>query len=240
MIGVPGPWADRDAVVEAIPNRNMSGEGPQYVLSGPTLVETGSAEQLTLEVTGRDPRMRAAFEAAGLGSGLTEEDLAAVEEHRHVLYLVDDDGGSLEAARRLMRFARALLLAGGAGVKVESAGKAFSPQEWFALCADPEHEGLLHRAFVALVAEGGDVLSCGMHNLGWPDAIVAEEESAELIELFNIYCLVDGPGFADGHTFRASQDAPRYVLQHEPDRYAPDPDDPFHNPWGRWRLVQQD
>jgi len=87
---------------------------------------------------------------------------------------------------------------------------------------------------------GEQVYSCGMHNLGYPDAIIdagASENPVELLRVFSYYLFSERPAVATGETFRASEHAPRYRLSLEPCELY-DSDDIFHNPYGMWRLTQ--
>jgi len=189
----------------------------------------------TLEFKEHDPRMRRAFWAAGPHWRDTPE-AEAIDEHKSVVYLVGN-GGSQDAAEAMMRCAAALLKAGGLGVKVESAGVAHTPQAWL------EYVETLHlfSAFDALVVyvTGEQTYSCGMHNLGLPDAItdgVGPAGAADLLRTFNRYQFVESPELFDDQTFSEDAEATVYRLRQEQSVDYGD-GSLFSNPYGCWRLT---
>nr|WP_186329618.1 hypothetical protein [Variovorax boronicumulans] len=54
---------------------------------------------------------------------------------------------------------------------------------------------------------------------------------------FNFWQLVESPVLQSGHTFSVSPDHPRFVLTKIKDARH-EPDDPFFNPAGLWRLDE--
>jgi hypothetical protein len=131
------------------------------------------------------------------------------------------------------------LNAGGIGVKVENAGKAFTADHWRALLKDYD-EPYLYQMFVvdSILAENGTVFSCGMHNLGFKDTIVSGEtfqDAADLIRIFGNYQIVDKPTIIDKQTFRSSADSPRFEIVEEENQPYKD-EELFDNPFGMWRL----
>jgi len=234
IVGVPGPWADSSELVAAVA-RGCRG---RYLYAGGLLADPERRVQAEVDLYERDARLRRAFQAAGAYSELGPGDLDAIDGHTTCAYLVDDGGGSLEAAGRMLRLASALLDAGGHAVKVESAGKVHSAGEWRVL--DPASPLDLFKAFAILVggAETG-YYSCGMHNLGRPDAALPPGPdpvaAGRLLDGFLLYLLLEEPTLEDGQTFGLSADGPGYRVQLDPCVQF-EPDDPFHNPFGVWRL----
>ncbi len=243
VIGVPVRWESRVEVTAGI----LEGTGGRYLFAGTLILEIATKTSLILEIQPHEERLRDAFAAAGYGR-IEETTLDAVAQHRQCLYLVDEASGSIEAARRGVRFVDALLEAGGIAPKVESSGKAHDADAWRAIAADVagEDEGLalgsLHEAFVTLVGnEAGEVYSCGMHHLGLPDAIaggVPTKEAAETIRAFGLYLAIESPTIADGQTFARGPEAPAFRCRLEPCLTYPE-DDLFHNPFGMWRLSRR-
>lgn len=137
----------------------------------------------------------------------------------------------------MMRCAAALLKAGGLGVKVESAGVAHAPQAWL----DYVETFHLFSSFDALVVyvTGEQAYSCGMHNLGLPDAItdgVGHAGAADLLRTFNRHQFVESPELFDDQTFAEDAEATVYRLRQEPSvDYGED--SPYNNPYGCWRLT---
>jgi hypothetical protein len=180
-----------------------------------------------------------AFKAAG-GHWVTPEDLSQLAAHTFVLYLVAP-GGSRKRAEAAMATAGGLLRAGGLAVKVESAGVAHSRGTWLELVED-RHLFSAHHALVVVVTGRDPVYSCGMHNLGLRDSIVAAGDADDppaLLRAFNFYQFTENPTLREGETFRVARGAPAYRLFKEPcTLYEGDP--LFTNPYGMWRLRPKD
>ena len=66
---------------------------------------------------------------AGKVNRITEEFLDEIDRHKYVIY-ISGETGSLEEAGHIAQAGDALLKAGGTGIKVESAGKAFTRDKW--------------------------------------------------------------------------------------------------------------
>lgn len=241
VVGVPVMFESREEVTRAIAFAGSLPGRPAFLFAGAAIVEVGGSDgALTLDIYDRDERLRTAFAAASPYSTLTEDDLDEVDRHQLCLYLVDEQGGSIESARRVVRFARELLDAGGSAVKVESAGKAHSRADWVRISDRLDVESLVD-AFVVLAGQsGGDAYSCGMHNLGLPDVDVLDagdmSETGHLLSSSCRYLAIESPDLHSGETFSVARNEPVYRLQHGScDRFAPD--DLFHNPFGAWHLV---
>jgi len=201
------------------------------------MVKIGAKDSFTLEVYEHDPNLKNAFAIAGQGR-LSDEELEAIGSHTFTLYLTTE-GGSVEAAKKLLHAGNALLKAGGLAVKVESAGTAHRADQWDEYCAH-DHFGNLLQAYVSYIGSKGVYYSCGMHNLGHPDAVVEAKippnDAARLLHTFVGYLLVENPKLKDGETFSTDADSPRYRLFHEPCRMYK-AGDLFHNPFGVWRMI---
>lgn len=231
VLCIPGPWLSRSELVEKIV-RGASG----YLFAGQVLMHMQTRQTCALEFHAADPRMGAAFRAAGPHWADTA-DMRRIDSHAAVVYLVADGGTPLQA-EALMQAAAALLDAGGLGVKVESSGVAHAPDAWRELCSDL-HLFSAHRAYVLYIT-GPQVHSCGMHNLGLRDAIVENDGdtsgAVELLRVFTRYLFTESPTIRAGQTFSAAQDEPAYRLLDDAGP-AYDADSLFANPFGFWRLV---
>lgn len=228
---IPGPWESREALAQAI-----AAQGEDTLLAGNVLRRGDRSARV--ELAEHDPDLREDF--AQTGRLFNESDLAAIAAHRSAAWLIGP-GGSLAAGRAMMELADALLRAGGLAVKVESSGVAHRAQDWLAQSARKEtHVGALFIAWVALVALRGAVYSCGMHNLGFPDAIVSADlppqRAGQLLKDFLMYLLHEQPALTEAHTFAVSGDEVRFRLTREPRPLFP-ADHLFHNPYGWWRLT---
>ena len=81
VIGVPGKWADRTAIVNSI-----ASDSDGYLFVGSLMSHVESKEVCTLEIYDRDPELMQAYTLAGCGK-ISEEDLAAIDDHSHTLYV---------------------------------------------------------------------------------------------------------------------------------------------------------
>ncbi len=235
VVGIPGLWPTRgDLLREFIPLGDEA--TPRYMLLGPLMRDTKTNETLLVEEYAKDPALRDAFAASN--QNLEARLLDRIDEHTRTLYLVDEDGGTVESAERMHRFACAILAAGGLAIKVESAGRALPADIWQEL--DPRNPYHLCEAFVQLV--GGDeyYYSCGMHNLGMPDVMlrgdVDPKTAGNTIFQFMAYMIVENPTLKDGQTFGIARAAPVFRMRKTTcELFALD--HLFHNPFGLWELV---
>jgi hypothetical protein len=232
VIGIPGGWPNRSDIVTAIASRSDG-----YLFAGMVILRIGTKEGFTLEVYEHDPNLKNAFSIAGRGR-LTEDDLNAIGSHTFTLYLVAP-GGSVEAAKKLLHAANGLLKAGGFAVKIESTGIAHRADQWAEFCAH-DHLSNLLLAYVTYIGSQGVYFSCGMHNLGHPDAVVEAaihpNDAAKMLHSFVSYVLVENPTLKDRQTFSIDANAPRYRLFREPCTMY-EVGDLFHNPFGVWKLT---
>jgi len=232
VIGIPGRWADRNDIVASIASRSGG-----YLFAGTVMMRIGTKEGVTLEIYDRDPNLKNAFSIAGRGR-LTEVDLAAIDSHTFTLYVVAE-GGSVDAAGKLLHAANGLLKAGGLAVKVESTGVAHRADQWAEFCTD-DHLGNLLQAYVTYIGGNGVYYSCGMHNIGYPDAVVEADippnDAARLLHTFVSYLAAENPTLKNGEIFSIDAHAPRYRLFHHPCTMY-EAGDLFHNPFGVWKLV---
>lgn len=233
VLCVPGPWADALELGRALAMQT-TGQGGGWLFAGRVLLRIESHWSCELEFGPADARMVRAFHAAGPHWRGTPE-MEAIAGHRAVAYLVGP-GGSREAAEGLMQAAAALLRAGGLGVKVESSGIAHPPAQWLEWC-DELFLFLAHRALVVYVSGDGETRSCGMHNLGLPDAVTEGHGQlpADLLRDFTHYLFTEAPVIRKGQTFAAAAEAPLYRL-HSARGDVYEDDSLFNNPYGAWRL----
>lgn len=231
IIGVPGPWQDRSAVLRAIFSL-----GSGYLYAGQYLMDTVTRKSYLVEILEHDPRLQEAFRVAS-GGGMLPDDLAAIGQHRHTLYISSSEV-SANSARHMMRAAATLLECGGLGVKIESSGVAHGAARWrkLAATADPF---FLYTAYVTLIHGRGYYYSCGMHNFGLPDCRVSDRldasAAARLMNIFNHHLLAESPSLHPGHTFSLDAGTPHFRLVEETDLNH-EPGHRFHNPFGLWQL----
>jgi Domain of unknown function (DUF4261) len=232
VIGIPGRWPNRSDIVTSIASRSGG-----YLFAGMVMMKIGSKDGFNLEIYDHDPKLKHAFSIAGRGR-LADEDLEAIASHTFTLYL-GAEGGTVEAAKKILHAGNALLKSGGLAVKVESTGTAHRADQWEEYYAH-DHFGNLLEAYVTYIGNKGAYYSCGMHNLGHPDVVaeadIPPNDAANLLHTFVAFLLVENPKLKDRETFSVAADAPRYRLFHEPcTMYKVG--DLFHNPFGVWKLV---
>jgi hypothetical protein len=207
----------------------------RYALVGDYLMNPNAGEQYLLDICNPDRRMFAAFQAAG-PHWIDHPDMMKIREHRMVVYIVGE-GGSPKKAESMMVGAEALLGAGGFGVKIESTGLAHQAEKWREMKRFPILSIGLHQAFV-VYPWGKDTYSCGMHNLGYKDAIIdtsSATEPVKLLQSFTKYIVTERPVLGERHTFSMDSDSPRYRIYHEEcTKY--EEGSLFTNPFGMWRL----
>ena len=232
VVGVPGKWADRSAILESIVKHSGG-----YLFAGMLLMHIETKWSCSLEIYENDPNLRRAFEIAG-GGRFSAAQLDEIDEHTFTLYL-SCDGGSPENARALMNAVTAILNCGGAGVKIESTGIAHTPERWRELDASELPVALMD-AFVTYVGGDGGFYSCGMQNIGFRDAVVnsgvSPNDAANLLFTLNAYIALENATIGDGETFSVDATSPRYrVNKKQCDMFATD--DLFHNPYGIHDLT---
>lgn len=231
IIGVPGKWSDHADIIRSVSNPNSG-----LIMAGMILHEIATNQSYPVEIYDHDPELSKAFQLAGRGS-LSNDELRAIQQHTATVYVIGPKGSPVHA-RQIMRVGLQLLNAGGLAIKVESSGLAHSVEDWTALAEAP-HEAALYHAFVTLIGSQTGFYSCGMHNLGLPDAVVPmtlkPPEAANLLQTFLLYTLLERPKLISGQTFSCDAVSPRYTLRHSPCTLHSS-DDPFYNPNGLWWL----
>jgi Domain of unknown function (DUF4261) len=231
ILGLPGQWPTRSDIIASIARQSDG-----LIFAGKILRDTTTNQSYQLDIYEHDPHLVRAFALAGRHS-LTEADLAAIDAHTHTLYVIGK-GGSGERAKLLMQVGTRLLRAGALAVKVESTGIAHSANDWQTLTAAPQ-PAALYSAYVTLIGDQERFYSCGMHNLGLPDAVVPgtvpANDAAQLLEAFLLYLLLEQPSLKNGHTFSINAQAPRYRLRLMSCTFY-EADDPFYNPYGMWMF----
>lgn len=236
VICIPGNWKDDQELKLKI----IEVSNGKYIAAGNVMMSVKDEQHFKFEFCESDDRMKASFDVAGRVTGVTKELLDTVEQHNSVLYL-SAETGSMSSAMHLVNAARVVLEAGGIGIKVETAGKAFSKEDWLSIVNYSE-ETIVYETFVidCLVDQDGSVFTCGMQNLGLKDTIVSNlsvQDSIELIRLFGYYQIVDKPMILPNQTFTPAPDSYVYTITEEknhPYKY----EELFSNPFGSWRLTK--
>jgi hypothetical protein len=231
VIGIPGQWKNQEDIVKAIEAHSKG-----WNFSGMMLLNTETNESFGLEIYEKTEGLHLAFEQGSQGR-IGSELLQKIEAHTFILYLIGP-GGSIEHAKKIMQVANSLLAIGGLGIKVESAGKAFSAEQWAELCSikDP---AVIYDCFVTKLQAAEDVFyTCGMHNLGFRDGIVgniALDQASQTLDQFSLYQIIENPTLDEGDAFVHTNQNQKYELYKQEDARYED-SDIFHNRYGLWIL----
>jgi hypothetical protein len=164
------------------------------------------------------------------------DELATVDSYTVNAFL-SGPGGSMEAARAMMRAGAALVRAGGAGVFIDNSALAHGGRHWLAMTEDGGPDAVSF-AFVAIVRGKADVWTMGMHVLGLRDLLMkradVEVDGFDIVEVIRYLARGDKP-VDDGHVI-ADLGGPRFQAFAQ-DAPADLRGSAMHNPFGRLRLV---
>ena len=223
---IPGTWSHRQKLIEGLPSGfHCSAEG--LVLPDATRVELGAMAA--------DDQFAGIFRSS-CRSPATDDELATVDGYK-INVLLSGPGGSMQAARRMMQAAAAIVRAGGAGVFIDNSALAHGGEKWLELTEDGGPDALSF-AFVAIVRGQTEVWTMGMHVLGLRDVVMKRAEvevgGFDIIEVVRYLSRGDDP-VEDGHLL-GDLDGPRFQALAEDETKAP-AGSPLHNPFGRLRLA---
>ncbi len=227
---IPGAWREPAEFFEKLPPGCRSTEHGLVLDDG---------TEFELNVLPADEEFPRIFAGACSKMPLDEE-CERIENYR-VNMCLTGRGGSIEAAKRIMQAAAAVLEAGGAGVFVDNSGIAHGATDWQTLLSDADNGGV-YWAFVSAVSSESEVYSLGMHILGFRDAIIPSTGNSEYdsrtLHSFLGYTAFSGAAIEDGELFGDAV-LPTFRAYSQPDDRVPE-DAPMFNPHGRWRLVPVD
>jgi hypothetical protein len=237
ILCIPGNWNDRKEIVTAIAENNMT----DFIFAGMILLNLKKNKGFELEICERDERLKESFKFAGMVNRVSEEFLNEIDKHKYVIYL-SAETGDMESAIEIAEAGNAILKSGGTGIKVETTGKAFTKEHWAELLTNLDESALYQMYVLDSISDGkGTTYSCGMHNLGFRDCVVYNEEfqdSVNLISVFGCYQLIEKPEIHLGQTFSADMESPIFEIMEE--KNQPNKGDEFfENPYGMWRLEKK-
>jgi hypothetical protein len=237
IICIPGPWKTREELILKI----VEATDGEYIAAGGVLMNAKSQSHCSFKVCERDERMTASFAVAGMFTGLTADVLSEIGEHNLVVYL-SAPTGNLKALELLSFAASAVLKAGGTGIKIETAGKAFEKELWLSAMNNFRESNLYDMFVVESLTDGhGTFFSCGMQNLGLKDTIVSGlpfQEAVDLIRIFSFYQIVDKPTILEGQTFTPTVGGTVFRITEETNSPYKD-EELLGNPFGVWRLTNE-
>ncbi len=223
---IPGQWSHPRELIERLPAGFRFTPGA-LVLPDAAQVEFGALEA--------DAQFAGIFRSS-CRQPATDDELETLDGYT-VNVTLSGPGGSMPAARTMMRAGAAILRTGGAGVFIDNCGLAHGARNWLEMAED-EGPDALSFAFVAIIRGEADVWTLGMHVLGLRNVVMkrADLESGDfdIIEVIRYLCQGEKP-VADGHLL-ADLRGPRFQVFEEECMEMP-ADSPMHNPFGCLRLV---
>jgi hypothetical protein len=228
-------WPTLEDLYEAVAKKSSG-----FALTEDRLTNTVTGQSWAAEIYEHDHDLVETFHIAA--QPWFDEDMErSISLHTYAVYVLSSRL-SVEAASKILHAGRALMLAGGLAVKMESTGLIHSAARWSKFIAASDDPLQLYSCFVTLVNGKSRLYSCGMHNLGLPDAEIDSgasdvDAAAELVNSFNCLQLSERPSFDDGDTFRVKPGSHSYRLTKRGCHYE-DMDHPFHNPFGMWHLSE--
>jgi len=225
---VPGPWTSSADVADVLTSAQVEVAADEPI-AGTVLVDVVEDEHLA-----------AAF-AYGREGPLPDDLVEKVGRHRHAA-LIECGWNLLEATEKTAAIGQALCDAGGAAVRMEGSGNACDWEKWMRRMTSAHLDDLYANAVVIASDDDGTLFTCGMHQFGLPDAqlrLPRPDDAVVWLDALCVFMLAEKPVLGSGHTFRPHDDVERRRLERWPD-HRHHLDDGRHNPFGLWRLVDDD
>jgi hypothetical protein len=223
---IPGAWPHPQDLIERLPEGcRVSPES--LILPDNTRVDLGFLDA--------DNQFAGIFRTS-CRRPATDEELATVDNYT-VNVTLSGPGGSLDAARAMMRAAATLIHAGGAGVFIDNSGLAHGGKDWLEMTDDGGPDAVSF-AFVSIIRGKTDVWTMGMHVLGLRDILMNREDiethGFDIIEVIRYLSAGEKP-VGDGHIL-ADLNGPQFqaFAQDSPPEFA---GSAMQNPFGRLKLV---
>ena len=224
---IPGKWAGPKEIIESIPSDCRLTEEAELLLP--------DGKRFPMSPVPADGQFAEIFRTSCRRIP-TEEERNTIDNYTANV-LLSGPGGSMDAARAMMRAASAIIRAGGAGVFIDNCGLAHGGQNWLEYTEDASPEAVSF-AFVSIFRGEHEVHTMGMHVMGLRDIVMKrtdiEVQGFDIIEVIMYVCRGDKP-IDDGHLI-ADPDGARFqvVFQPSPDERRPGA---MRNPFGQMKLV---
>jgi len=160
----------------------------------------------------------------------TEKELAIADGYT-VNVTLSGSGGSMEAARTIMRAAACIVRAGGAGVFIDNSVLAHGGALWLEMTEDGGIDAVSF-AFVGLVQSDIEIWTVGMHVLGLHDIVLKRTNFERDFDIVELIC-----SMFRGDTILSAGNTTCFssCIEDGDPRTA---GTPLHNPFGRLRLVK--
>ncbi len=223
---IPGRWSHPRALIERLPNNCQV---------TPQVLVLPDGARMDLGFFPPDDQFPEIFRSC-CRQPPTEKEMSTAEGYT-VNVTLSGSGGSMEAARTIMKAAATMVRAGGAGVFIDNSALAHGGELWLEMTEDGGIDALSF-AFVGIVQASTDIWTVGMHVLGLRDIVLKRadvEKGFDIVGLIRSMIQGDHP-VGDGHILAdlngpwlsccAEDGDPRMVGT------------PMHNPFGRLRLVK--
>ena len=178
---------------------------------------------------------------------LKKEEEDKINQHESTVYLIIE-GSSIENAKKIMLAGNCFLNIGGHEIKIVTAGITHNKETWKRFI---ENDRLMDLIFAFVITVHNDkedfYFTCGMHNLGYPDAVVPGyldyDQGNYLAKAFLYHLVKNNPVLVSGNKFQIDKNSPNiYRLTYEKchiyDNYDKNVYGLFHNPYGLWRLTE--
>jgi hypothetical protein len=223
---IPGQWSHPQELIERLP------AGYRLMPDALTLPD---GTQIDFGAAAADGEFARIFRSS-CREDPTDEELATVDGYTVNAFL-SGPGGSMQAARIMMRAASAIVRAGGAGVFIDNSAIAHGGRHWLDMTEDGGPDAVSF-AFVSIIRGKADVWTMGMHVLGFRDLVMkaadVDAEDVGIIDMIRYVAQGEKP-IGHGHVI-ADLKGLRYRVVNE-DSPAKLARGPMHNPFGRFRLV---
>jgi len=236
IICIPGTWDSWEDFTQSI----STATNGVYSFEGDILINSMDERCYAIEFFEAQEDLDESFRYAGMVTGVSEHFLEEVGNQSHVIF-ISSVTGNMEEAWHLALAAKAILDAGGIGIRIETAGKAFEKEYWNELIENFKPLNL-YLMFVVdtILDEDGSVYTCGMHNIGYKDIILSGEkfeEAATLIYNFAYYQVHNNTTIQNGGVFSTGLSSPKFRISDEPNQPYQG-DEMFENDFGMWRLSR--
>ncbi|WP_254510885.1 hypothetical protein [Anatilimnocola floriformis] len=224
---IPGKWSGPKEIIEAIPK--------DCRLTDEAELELPDGKRFLMSPVPADGQFAEIFRSSCRRAPTEDERNTIVNYTANVL--ISGPGGSMDAARSMMRAAAAIIRAGGAGVFIDNSVLSHGGQNWLEYTEDASIEAVSF-AFVSIYRGEHEVHTMGMHVLGFRDIVMKREDievqGFDIIEVILYVCRDDKP-IADGHLI-ADLDGPRFRVIFQPSP-ATRRANAMQNPFGQMKLV---
>ncbi len=230
-IWVPGNWTDRNEIVTRV------AQTAEYLFIGLLMKDLVTNDFFKADIFTPDWTDKEAFAYfnAARPDPISAKDLGLT--CTTPIFSLTCETGSIESLEKLAKAAAFLLKLGGIGIKVINGGSFLTREEWDAHPIPNLHD--IFEAFVLVYWNKQGVFSSGMHNFGLRDVFVPlenDKDSNYLVRSFAWYVLNEKPIIKCGETFSLGPEEPYFKVLETSDNFFP-VDDPYHNPYGLWKLC---